>query len=126
MPMQFSRTKTIFRIIALLVIAAASQAQEFKYQTPPKAIQDILLAQQGPEYVMKLISGEVAYDDPGVVQAYQNLPDQFRDTLAITCIYVTALQRSDDTNAYKRALQDAAIRLNSPSFQFMLVDLPIG
>lgn len=34
-------------------------------------IQDIMLAQQGPEFVMKLISGEVAYDDPGVVQAYQ-------------------------------------------------------
>lgn len=34
-------------------------------------IQDILLAQQGPEYVMKLISGEIAYDDAGVVQAYQ-------------------------------------------------------
>ncbi len=34
-------------------------------------IQDLLLAQQGPEYVMKLISGEIAYDDAGVVQAYQ-------------------------------------------------------
>ena len=34
-------------------------------------IQDLLLVQQGPEYVMGLISGEVAYDDAGVVQAYE-------------------------------------------------------
>ncbi len=34
-------------------------------------VQDLLLASQGPEYVMKLISGEVAYDDAGVVAAYQ-------------------------------------------------------
>ena len=34
-------------------------------------IQDLLLVQQGPEYVMKLISGEVSYNDAGVVQAYQ-------------------------------------------------------
>jgi len=33
-------------------------------------IQDLLLAQQGPDYVNKLISGEVAYDDAGVVAAY--------------------------------------------------------
>lgn len=34
-------------------------------------IQDILLAQQGPEYVNKIISGEIAYNDAGVLQAYQ-------------------------------------------------------
>jgi alpha-glucoside transport system substrate-binding protein len=34
-------------------------------------VQDILLAQQGPDYVMSLISGETPYDDAGVVQAYQ-------------------------------------------------------
>lgn len=34
-------------------------------------IQDLLLAQQGPGYVMDLISGEIPYDDAGVVQAYQ-------------------------------------------------------
>ncbi|MBN2385629.1 MAG: hypothetical protein JXB85_01315 [Anaerolineales bacterium] len=34
-------------------------------------IQDILLAQQGPDYVMQLISGEIPYNDPGVVQAYE-------------------------------------------------------
>jgi len=34
-------------------------------------IQDILLVQQGPDYVMGLISGDIAYDDAGVVQAYE-------------------------------------------------------
>jgi alpha-glucoside transport system substrate-binding protein len=34
-------------------------------------IQDILLVQQGPEYVMGLISGDIAYDDAGVKQAYE-------------------------------------------------------
>jgi len=34
-------------------------------------IQDILLAQQGPEYVNRIISGEVPYNDAGVVEAYQ-------------------------------------------------------
>ncbi|HEX2980386.1 MAG TPA: hypothetical protein VHO48_08990, partial [Anaerolineaceae bacterium] len=34
-------------------------------------IQDILLVQQGPEYVMKIISGEVPYNDPGVAKAYE-------------------------------------------------------
>ncbi len=34
-------------------------------------IQDLLLTQQGPEYVMNLISGEVAYNDAGVMQAYE-------------------------------------------------------
>ncbi len=34
-------------------------------------VQDILLAQQGPDFVMGLIDGSVAYNDPGVVQAYQ-------------------------------------------------------
>jgi alpha-glucoside transport system substrate-binding protein len=34
-------------------------------------IQDILLVQQGPEYVMSLIDGSVSYDDAGVKQAYE-------------------------------------------------------
>ena len=34
-------------------------------------IQDVLLTQQGPDYVMGLIDGSVAYDDAGVVQAYE-------------------------------------------------------
>ena len=34
-------------------------------------IQDLLLTTSGPEYVMKLITGEVAYDDAGVVDAYK-------------------------------------------------------
>jgi alpha-glucoside transport system substrate-binding protein len=34
-------------------------------------IQDILLVQQGPQYVLDIISGEVPYDDDGVKQAYE-------------------------------------------------------
>jgi alpha-glucoside transport system substrate-binding protein len=34
-------------------------------------IQDILLVQQGPQYVMDIIDGTVPYNDAGVVQAYQ-------------------------------------------------------
>ncbi len=34
-------------------------------------IQDLMLTQQGPEYVMGLIDGSVSYDDAGVVQAYE-------------------------------------------------------
>lgn len=34
-------------------------------------VQDLLLAQQGPEYVMDIISGDVSYDDAGVVAAYE-------------------------------------------------------
>jgi alpha-glucoside transport system substrate-binding protein len=34
-------------------------------------IQDLLLVQQGPEYVMGLIDGSVSYDDAGVVEAYE-------------------------------------------------------
>lgn len=34
-------------------------------------VQDLLLAQQGPEYVNDLISGKVAYNDAGVLAAYQ-------------------------------------------------------
>ncbi len=34
-------------------------------------IQDLLLTQQGPEYVMSLIDGSTPYDDAGVAQAYQ-------------------------------------------------------
>jgi alpha-glucoside transport system substrate-binding protein len=34
-------------------------------------IQDILLVQQGPQYVMDIIDGTVPYNDAGVVQAYE-------------------------------------------------------
>jgi alpha-glucoside transport system substrate-binding protein len=34
-------------------------------------IQDVLLTQQGPDYVNGLIDGSVAYNDTGVVQAYE-------------------------------------------------------
>lgn len=34
-------------------------------------IQDLLLTQQGPQYVLDIISGKVAYNDAGVVTAYQ-------------------------------------------------------
>jgi alpha-glucoside transport system substrate-binding protein len=34
-------------------------------------IQDILLVQQGPEYVMSIIRGETPYNDAGVMQAYE-------------------------------------------------------
>lgn len=34
-------------------------------------VQDIMLVQQGPEFVNDIISGDVAYDDPGVVEAYE-------------------------------------------------------
>jgi alpha-glucoside transport system substrate-binding protein len=34
-------------------------------------IQDILLVQQGPQYVLDVISGKVAYNDAGVKQAYE-------------------------------------------------------
>jgi len=34
-------------------------------------IQDILLVQQGPEYVMSLIAGSTPYSDAGVLQAYE-------------------------------------------------------
>lgn len=34
-------------------------------------IQDILLVQQGPDYVNNIISGKVPYNDPGVKQAYE-------------------------------------------------------
>ena len=34
-------------------------------------IQDMLLVQQGPQYVLDIISGDVSYDDDGVKQAYE-------------------------------------------------------
>lgn len=34
-------------------------------------VQDIMLVQQGPDFVMGLIDGSVPYDDPGVKQAYE-------------------------------------------------------
>ena len=40
--------KKLFFSATLVLTAAAAQAQEFKYQTPPKAIQDLLLAPPTP------------------------------------------------------------------------------
>ncbi len=34
-------------------------------------IEDIMLVQQGPQYVMNIITGKTPYNDPGVKQAYQ-------------------------------------------------------
>ena len=34
-------------------------------------IQDLLLAQEGPEYVYDIITGDISYDDAGVVAAYE-------------------------------------------------------
>jgi len=42
-------------------------------------IQDILLVQQGPEYVMDIIAGEVPYNDAGVQQAYETYLKWARD-----------------------------------------------
>jgi alpha-glucoside transport system substrate-binding protein len=42
-------------------------------------IEDILLVQQGPQYINDLISGKVAYNDAGVKQAYQTYLKWARD-----------------------------------------------
>jgi alpha-glucoside transport system substrate-binding protein len=42
-------------------------------------IQDLLLTQQGPDFVMGLIDGSVPYNDPGVLQAYQTYADWASD-----------------------------------------------
>ena len=42
-------------------------------------IQDILLVQQGPDYVNKIISGDVPYDDAGVKQAYETYAKWAKD-----------------------------------------------
>lgn len=34
-------------------------------------VQDIMLAQKGPDYVLDLLDGSIPYDDPGVVAAYE-------------------------------------------------------
>lgn len=34
-------------------------------------VQDIMLVQQGPEFVLGVLDGSVSYDDPGVKQAYE-------------------------------------------------------
>ena len=34
-------------------------------------VQDIMLVQQGPEFVLGIMDGSVSYDDPGVMQAYE-------------------------------------------------------
>jgi alpha-glucoside transport system substrate-binding protein len=42
-------------------------------------IQDILLVQQGPQYVNDIISGKVAYNDAGVMQAYETYGEWAKD-----------------------------------------------
>ncbi len=42
-------------------------------------IQDLLLAQEGPDYVQGLLDGSIPYDDAGVVQAYQTYKRWFAD-----------------------------------------------
>jgi alpha-glucoside transport system substrate-binding protein len=44
-------------------------------------IQDILLVQQGPEYVMGIIDGSIPYDAAGVVQAYETYGKWAKDPL---------------------------------------------
>ena len=44
-------------------------------------IQDIMLVQQGPEFVMGLISGEIAYNDAGVKQAYETYGKWAKDAV---------------------------------------------
>ncbi len=44
-------------------------------------IQDILLVQQGPQYVMNLINGTVAYNDAGVKQAYETYGKWAKDDM---------------------------------------------
>ena len=64
-----------------------------------------------------------AGDFAGAVIAYKELPPTLQQTMAATAIYITALQRGDDMNAYKAALKQAAARFKAANFQFMLVDV---
>jgi alpha-glucoside transport system substrate-binding protein len=43
-------------------------------------IQDILLVQQGPQYVLDIISGKVPYNDPGVKQAWETYGKWAKDS----------------------------------------------
>src|SRR5262249_11302086 len=58
----------------------------------------------------------------GVVSTYKALPPALRETMAATAMHIVALQNLGDDDKYKQALKEAATRLNSASFQFMLVD----
>jgi len=62
-------------------------------------------------------------DAEGATLIYQGLPDQLRNTMAATGLYIAILQRSGETETYKQGLKDAAARFDSGSFQFMLVDV---
>jgi tetratricopeptide (TPR) repeat protein len=64
-----------------------------------------------------------AGDSAGVIAAYKELPPSLQQTMAATAIYISALQRSDDTASYKAALKEAAVRFKAVNFQFMLVDV---
>ena len=44
-------------------------------------MQDILLVQQGPQYVMDIISGDVPYNDAGVKQAYETYGKWAKDEM---------------------------------------------
>lgn len=67
----------------------------------------------------KLRAGDFA----GTIAGYKELPPELRQTMAATAIYITALQRGNDMNAYKAALKEAAARFKAVNFQFMLVDV---
>ena len=64
-----------------------------------------------------------AGDSAGVIAAYKELPPSLQQSMAATAIYISALQRSDNTAAYKTALKQAAARFKAVNFQFMLVDV---
>lgn len=64
-----------------------------------------------------------AGDYAGAIAAYKSLPDSMRNTMAATGIYIMVLQNSDDMEAYKAALKEAAVRFKSANFQLMLVDV---
>src|SRR6185503_10169847 len=61
-------------------------------------------------------------DFAGVVRDYKALPPTLRETMAATGMQILALQNLGDDDKYKQALKEAAVRFNSASFQFMLVD----
>jgi tetratricopeptide (TPR) repeat protein len=62
-------------------------------------------------------------DFAGVVVRYKTLPTILRTNLTSTAIYISALQRLGDNEAYKAALKQAANRFKTVNFEFMLVDL---
>jgi len=62
-------------------------------------------------------------DFAGVAARYKTLPTVLRTNLTSTAVYISAVQRLGDNKAYKAALKEAATRLKTANFEFMLVDL---